>query len=397
MNTGIAIVGSGYVADYYVDTLRTYPWLEVVGITDRDPERARQFATRHGFHQFRSTDEAITDSRVDIVVNLTNPASHYEVSRAALLAGKHVYSEKPLAMDLAEATELVELAEQRELLLSSAPCSLLGETAQTLWQAVRANRVGRVRVVYAELDEGMVHQYPFKYWKSVSGFPWPYRDEFKVGTVIEHAGYVVTWLPAMFGPAVSVAGTSACLIDRKAGVDTDGTDFSVGVIQFESGVVARVTCSLIAPRDHSLTVVGDDGILTVDDHWFYDSPVRSRRSINIQRKHLWLPRRRIRPTGPGHRYKRKGDQNMDFARGLADLAHAVAEGREPCLSARYCLHATELVLALNTALRTSSSYDMTTSCEPPDPMSGWRHSPATDCRTRDQRRGPAKPVLVSTG
>jgi predicted dehydrogenase len=370
MSKGIAIVGCGYVADYYVDTLGRYPELEVVGVTDLDRQRVRRLAGLHGFHEFRSTEEAINDSRVEVVVNLTNPASHFEITRAALLAGKHVYSEKPLAMELAEATELVELAEQHSLLLSSAPCSLLGETAQTVWQAVRAGRVGRVRLVYAELDEGMVHQYPFKYWKSASGFPWPFRDEFEVGTVLEHAGYVLTWLPAMFGPAVSVTGTSECLIDVKAGVRTDGTDLSVAIIRFESGVIARVTCSLIAPRDHSLNVVGDEGVLTVADHWFYDSAVRARRSINIQRKHLWLPGRRVKPAGPRQKYKRKGDQNMDFARGIVDLARAIDEGRLPHLSARYCLHATELVLALNTELRKSSTYTMTTSCDPPE-LSWW--------------------------
>jgi predicted dehydrogenase len=271
----------------------------------------------------------------------------------------------------------------------------MGESAQTLWQAVRGNRVGRVRVVYAELDEGMVHRHPFRYWTSLSGFPWPFRDEFEVGTVIEHAGYVTTWLPAMFGPAVHVAGTSACLIDSKADVATDGTDFAVGVIHFESGVIARITCSLIAPLDHSLTVVGDNGVLTVDDSWFYDSPVRLRRPINIQRKPTWLPRRRLRPTGPRYKYKRNGNQNMDFARGIADLARAIGEGRDPYLSARYCLHSTELVLALNTALRTSSSYAMTTSCEPPAPMPGWGDAPASGWRkSRSMGASHREPVVL---
>jgi predicted dehydrogenase len=148
----------------------------------------------------------LADPRVEIVANLTNPRSHAEVTEAALRAGKHVYSEKPLAMRLDEATQLVELAAERQLLLSSAPCSLLGETAQTLWRAVRDRRVGTVRVVYAEMDEGLVHRMPFASWTSASGAPWPARDEFEIGTVIEHAGYVVSWLPAMFGPAETVTG-----------------------------------------------------------------------------------------------------------------------------------------------------------------------------------------------
>jgi predicted dehydrogenase len=365
---GVAIIGCGYVADYYASTLPGHDVLSVVGVADIEPVHASRYATHHGFAQFGSVAEALGDERVDIVVNLTNPRSHYDVTKAALLAGKHVYSEKPLAMDLELATELVELAESRGLLLSSAPCSLLGESAQTMWRALRDNRVGRVRVVYAEMDEGLVHLMPFRSWRSAAGAAWPYRDEFEVGTVIEHAGYVVTWLPAFFGPVTSVSGLSECLIDLKAGIATTGTDFSVAVVRFASGVVARVTCTLIAPHDHSLTIVGDEGVLAIGDTWYYGAPVTLRRSINVRGRHQWLPRRKLRLLGTPRSYRYRGTQQMDFARGVADLAAAADEGRSPRLSARYCLHTAELVLAFDRALRTSSTYTMTTTCDPVDPM-----------------------------
>ena len=139
-----------------------------------------------------------------MVLNLTNPRSHHEVSKAALLAGKHVYSEKPLAMTMVEATELVELAEQHGLRLASAPCSVLGETAQAVLKALREKAVGTVRDVYAEMDDGMVHRMNYRSWKSVSGVSWPYKDEFEIGCTLEHAGYYLTWLVAMFGAAESV-------------------------------------------------------------------------------------------------------------------------------------------------------------------------------------------------
>ena len=75
-----------------------------------------------------------------MVLNLTNPRAHYEVSQAALLAGKHVYSEKPLAMTMTEATELVDARRERGLRLASAPCSVLGETAQTVLEGAARER-----------------------------------------------------------------------------------------------------------------------------------------------------------------------------------------------------------------------------------------------------------------
>ena len=213
--TGVGIIGCGFVADYYAYTLDRYPDLEVIAVADRNAERAQRFASHHGYSAAESVDALLADGRVDIVLNLTNPRSHVEVTLAALEAGKHVYSEKPLAMELADAVHLVELAESSGLQLSSAPCSLLGETAQTIWKAVRDDRIGTVRLVYAEMDEGLVHQMPYTYWKSSAGASWPARDEFEVGTVIEHAGYVTSWLPAMFGPVESIKGFADCRIPEK--------------------------------------------------------------------------------------------------------------------------------------------------------------------------------------
>ena len=92
----IAIVGCGFVADYYLKTLPLYPDLEIAGVMDRVPERATKFAAYHSVPVYASLAELLADSTVEIVLNLTNPRSHYEVSKAALEAGKHVYSEKPL-------------------------------------------------------------------------------------------------------------------------------------------------------------------------------------------------------------------------------------------------------------------------------------------------------------
>ncbi|MEM9746763.1 MAG: Gfo/Idh/MocA family oxidoreductase [Actinomycetota bacterium] len=368
-SVGVGIVGGGFVADYYASTIPGHPELRLVGVADSVDAHRDRYAGHHGIRAFASVDELLSSDDIDIVVNLTNPRSHVEISEAALRAGKHVYTEKPLALDVDEARRLVELSEELGLEISSAPCSLLGETAQTIWKALRRGVVGDVRLVYAEMDEGLVHRMPFSGWSSEAGAPWPYRDEFELGTVIEHAGYVVTWLPAMFGSAVSVSGIADCLISDKAGVATDGTDFSIGIIRFESGVVARVTCSLIASHDHSLRIFGDDGELRTEDTWFYGSKVQRRRSVNLlNRRHQWLPWRTVKHVGVPAEYDYRGTQQMDFARGVSDLARSITAGVRPRLSGRYCLHTTEIVLALDRALRTTTHYEMTSDAPPVDPM-----------------------------
>jgi predicted dehydrogenase len=177
----IAIVGCGFVADYYLATLVNYPELHLAGVFDRDEERLGRFASFHGVSRFRSYEELLADRSVELVVNLTNPSSHHQVSLAALMAGKHVYSEKPLAMSFQEAEQLVALAENRGLRIVSAPCTVLGEAAQTMWKALRDGRIGTPRLVYAEMDDGPIPLLDHQSWASPAGAPWPSRDEFEVG------------------------------------------------------------------------------------------------------------------------------------------------------------------------------------------------------------------------
>jgi len=370
----IAIVGCGFVADYYLSTLSLHPELRVLWVTDREPARAAALSRAWQVPNCATLAEALGDARVELILNLTNPREHHAVSKQALEAGKHVYSEKPLAMDLRHAVELVELAEDRGLQIVSAPCSLLGETAQTVWKALRDGAVGNVRVVYAEMDDGMVHRMPYQKWQSQSGMPWPYQDEFEVGCTLEHAGYYLSWLAAWFGPASSVtAFASAQVPDKVPGLllsPADAPDLSVACIQFASGVVARLTCSILAPHDHTLRVVGDDGVLYTRDCWQYRSPVYSRRMVSIRRRTFLSPWRTTHPLPPPPhgRIKTRGSQVMDFARGPAELAGALREGRSCRLSPRFSLHVNELALAAHDARKNGDRYTMSTSFSPVEPM-----------------------------
>ena len=369
----LAIVGCGFVADYYLATATLHPELVVVGIYDRIAERAASLGAAYGLPVYATLEEVCRDARVEMVLNLTNPRSHFEVSKAALLAGKHVYSEKPLAMTMTDATDLVEIAEGGGLRLASAPCSVLGETAQAVLKALRERAVGTVRVVYAEMDDGPVHRMNYRSWKSISGVPWPYRDEFEIGCTLEHAGYYLTWLVAMFGAAESVTSFASVQVPDKVpgeALSMVSPDFSVACILFRSGVVARLTCGILAPHDHAMKVVGDDAVLYVDDSWDYRSPVYLRRWITLRRKTFLSPWRQKRALAkaPYGAIRTSGAQSMDFCRGPAEVAAAIQAGRPSRLSARFALHVTELALAIHDTPRHGSTHRMATDVDPLEPM-----------------------------
>jgi predicted dehydrogenase len=377
----LAVVGCGFVADFYLKTLANYPHLKVLGVMDQERDRADRFAKYYNLTVYDTLEKVTRDERVQIVLNLTNPRSHYIVTRACLMAGKHVYSEKPLATQYAQAEELVQLAVERNVQLSGAPCGVLGEAAQTAWHALRHNAIGTVRLVYAELDDGMIHRMNYRAWNSDSGSPWPWKDEFEVGCTLEHAGYYVTWLVAFFGPAKRVTSFASVRISDKS---TDvpimamAPDFATASIEFASGVVARVTCSVIAPHDHQLRIFGDEGALSVPECWHYESPVFVKRHTRLGRladRYPLLsavpgigPARYPRKSGPPWRHRYRGTHQHDFARGVAELAAAINEGRQSRLSVSFALHVNEIVLAMQHPDIMGSPRVLTSTCEQMEPM-----------------------------
>src|SRR5262249_3409731 len=227
------------------------------------------------------------------------------------------------------------------------------------------NAIGRVRLVYANFDDGIMgtRDAPWM-WRNESGIAWPAKDEFEVGCTFVHAGYLLTWLAAFFGPARFVTSFSACLHDDKGiPVDKMAPDLVVGCIEYADGIVARVTCSLLAPRDKSLTIIGDEGVLMVPDVRNDACPVYMRRipasriqggierRINSCRRwagiraagaewHIWA--KYSAPKRSANRFVSL-NKPVDFCRGPADLVEAINEKRDPRLSGELGWHITELV------------------------------------------------------
>ena len=374
----IAIVGCGYVADMYMQTLPGLDGLTLLGAFDRDPARLAAFTAFHKVPAFASLDALLADERVGLVVNLTNPRSHHAVSLAALQAGRHVYSEKPLAMTMAEAEELVATAKARGLGLAAAPCNHLSDVVQQLGRELKAGRLGRVMLAQAEMDDGMVSELDYASWRSLSGAPWPARDEFEVGCTMEHAGYQISPLVALFGPVRRVTAFNACLIPDKGaelGAVVTSPDLSIGMLEFDGGVVARLTNTIIAPNDRTLRVIGERGVATIPDVWEYHTKLRvtatgmgfaARVSRKVEKKLSgFLPKLLLgksQPVAHGRQVPRtQGGHRMDFSRGIAQLAAQIERGAPEMVGPDLALHVTEVTLALQSPATAARAEVMRTS------------------------------------
>lgn len=370
--TGIAFIGTGFVADYYMTTLANHPQLRLVGVWDRDTARLSEFSRYWKVPAFSSLEELLADGNIQIVVNLTSPESHYAINKAALLSGKHVYCEKPLAMDVAAARELVLLAREKSLVLAGAPANALSDAQEHCAAILASGAIGEPRLAYAEMEDGPVFLDNWQTWRSRSGAKWPGVHEFEVGCTLEHAGYAASWLVSLFGRVSHVAAFSALTFPDK-GPGTEGLslapDFSAGCLTFERGLTARLTCGLAAPRDRSLTVAGTKGTLVVRDLWDNRSPVHvelagTKRPL-LHRIIDRIERERGRkfgfslqagkaipyPKKPGQSALPAYPSQIDFVRGIAAQADAISRGTAPFFSGETALHLTEIVLALNAGER----------------------------------------------
>lgn len=369
--SGVALIGCGFVADLYMRSFRVMPGIAVRGAHDRDPARMAAFCAHWGLAPLPDLAAACAAVPPDgVMLNLTNPDSHVAVTRACLTAGRHVWSEKPMTLALSDAVALHRQAAAAGLILASAPASVLGAAAQTLARAVRQGTAGTPRLIYAELDDGFVPQAPFARWAGESGAPWPHEDEFRTGCTLEHAGYYLSWLIAMFGPVRTVVAASARVIPDKPDVADAAPDVSVATLFFHSGPVARLTCSIVAPHDHRIRVVGDTGVLEVARAWDNAAPVRFRRRFALRRRLLESPvARRVRLPGPSHpMVGRAGAAAMNFALGPAEVLEAARDGRACRLGGDYALHLTEVTLAIQGAGEMMGAQAMTTTCTTMEPM-----------------------------
>ena len=405
--TTVAFVGCGYVFDHYMTTRGAHPELVIAGVFDIDRPRAEVVARHYGLRVYDSYAELLADAAVMMVVNLVSIEAHAEVTRAALEAGKHVYCEKPLTTDLGSARALFDLAAERGLTLAAAPCNFLSDSVQTMWKAVRDGAIGTPCLVYAEFDDNPIYLMKPEGWRSRTGAPWPYIHEYESGCTFEHVGYHLVWLAAMFGPARSVTAFSKVVVPRKTDAPlhpADTPDFSVACIDYVSGVTARVTCSIAAPADHRMRVIGTEGELATDTYRHYQSPVTLERfsqlSLNARKARSvrtwpWLGRwfgvggrtlplirhaksfattsdtMTVRPSLPRrliNTLKRREVGAQDKLLGTAATARALREGKPCPIPADFILHITELTLAIQGAGPDGGAVPMTTGFVPLTPI-----------------------------
>lgn len=330
----IGVIGAGAISPVYLRYLTGRTEVSVVAIADLNLERARARAREFSLSAALSPDALLAQPDIDLILNLTVPAAHASVSEAALRAGKHVYSEKPLGVSAAEGARLVSCAAEVRRHLACAPDTVLGSGVQTAIQALDGGVVGRpVGATLAFLNHGHEHWHPDPAFYYLPGG----------GPVLDMGPYYVTALVALLGPVKRVVSVASQTFARRTVTSSPraGDVISVrvpthvaGILEMAVGVTVQVTMSFDVwchTLPH-LELYGTEGTLEVPDPNTFGGPVRAcRAGEDIWRE---LP---LRPDLP-----------HDQARGIGviEMVRAIRENRRGRLDAVVGAHVLEVLAAL---------------------------------------------------
>ena len=268
---GVGVIGAGVISSQYLENLTAFADLEVRFIADIDESRAQAQAEKYGIAGFGSVEQLLQDDGIEIVVNLTIPAVHVEVALQVLAAGKHVWTEKPFALDRESGTRLLDAAHAADLRVATAPDTFLGAGLQSARRLLESGRIG------APLTALTLLQSP----GPESWHPNPdFLFQEGAGPLFDVGPYYVTALVQLFGPAKRVSAVSAKAkatrvigSGPRAGESFDVTvpTYVAALIEFESGQSAQSVFSFDSKlRRTQFEVAGVDGTLVVPDPNMFD-------------------------------------------------------------------------------------------------------------------------------
>ena len=272
----IGIIGTGHISEIYCQNLTTvHENTEIIAVADINREAAETKAAKWNIPHVLTVEELLKREDIDIVVNLTPPKNHYEVIKAALLAGKHVFTEKPLATTAAEADELVELAAKQEKMLGAAPETNYGAGVSTAKALLAHGAIGKV--LYADAR--------FRWPGDENWHPNPqFLYQPGAGPLYDRGPYFLNAMVDLLGGADEVFAMTAIGFPTRTITSKPryGEVFKVetpshvqGTIRFASGVIASLLLSfdLKCPYDSAIELFGTEGSILIKEPIGFGYPV----------------------------------------------------------------------------------------------------------------------------
>lgn len=353
----IGVIGIGDISDVYLENLKKYDIVEVVSCAARNQEKARKKAEQHGLLEYYPDGhKLIEQSEVDIILNLTTPDVHGEYNIAALKAGKHIYTEKPLAATLEQARTIMALAQESGLTVGSAPDTFLGGRLQTCRSLLDNGSIGKpigASAFVVSRGHEWHHPNPDFFYKPGAG------------PLLDIGPYYITALLSLLGPVVRVCGMSSRAFETREKKMAPGIGDKIPVevdthitanMEFANGALGTLITSFDIWDSHlpRIEIYGTEGTICLPDMDPLDGP-------NLFGGPLWLrteensrwkgqPRPDPLPEWTDvpvdRRFSETGHDKNSRGIGLVDMAYAIRDRRPPRASGAIAFHSLETMMGI---------------------------------------------------
>ena len=356
---GVGIIGCGNISSAYLSLASMFTGYKIVAVADINMDNAAARAQEFGVRA-QSVEELLAADDVDLVINLTIPAAHLDVSRAILQAGKHVYSEKPFVLSLAEAQELGALAKEKGLRIGSAPDTFMGSSHQLARNLIDAGAIGKVTSGAAVvMSSGMEDWHPNPDFFFLKGG----------GPILDLGPYYICNLVQLLGPVAQVTSMTGMASETRtiANGPRDGETIPVetpttihAVMKFQSGAIITLMSSWdVHSSNHPIMeLYGTEGTMDLPDPNFFGGDVTITPRAEEKEMKSWE-----HPFGIPNFEDTKANYR---GAGLADMALAIIEDRPHRCNDAFATHVVEVMTAILEAGETGKMITMTTTCARPD-------------------------------
>ena len=370
----IGLIGCGHIAETYFRAEKYFNNIKIIKCADINEKASKRCALNFGIKSV-TVNELLKDNEIEIILNLTIPKAHYQISKKALINGKHIYSEKPLAINLNDGKKLLKISKKKKLYLGNAPDTFLGGGIQKSKELVEKNIIGNVKLGNAV--------FAFPGIQSYHPNPEPWFTKKEGGPVIDMGPYYITALVNLLGPAKKVTGT---IIQgqkyRTIGIGPKkGKKFKVecpttylSTITFKNNSVIRLTLSfdVIAHQRNHIELYGEKGSMIVPDPNMFGGSVLTCNKLGDKWKEFKtskMPLGRINIRTQSSRANETPTNANYRGVGLSEMAYSIENKRKHLCSGEISLHVLDIITSIMKAASSGKIQYINTFCVKPKKFS----------------------------
>ena len=352
----VGIIGCGNISETYFNCQKIFNNFEIIACADLNNEFAIKSAEQFNVKAL-SVDDILSNKEIGLIINLTIPSAHKEIIVKSLNAGKHCFSEKPLAMNMEEGLEIQKLSSEKKLYVGCAPDTFLGAAGQNARKLIEEDKIGKVVLgTFNLMSHGMEHWHPNPDFFFKPG----------AGPVFDVGVYYLTQLINLIGPVKSISSISGTATPErtitseprngeKIVVETPTT--LMGSLEFHNNAKIQFFCSWdVWKHKHStIELYGLEGSMIVPDPNFFSGNIllskkdEDWQTINNDSMLLGIPNKTDNDGSKIANYR---------GIGLSDMIDAINNQRQARCSLDLAMHVLEVMEGIITSSELNEVYHL---------------------------------------